>query len=230
FFNIISKATKKVLEVPGFAIDDGIPIQQFTDNGGENQQWEIVHLDLVDQQPVRVVSRSSGKLLGGPDAQPHDHTPVEQFTDDGGNHLIWHMVIKKYGNRWMTEAQIAEAEEQKKADRIWAPRLKQVHKDIHGSNGAKRRDQAQAELDAITDPTAIPSLYREFAGRSETDQSILIQVLGQIDRPLSTEVLAMLSVYGRTPEVRRRAAEILRRRPADDYLGLLVGLLVDPLK
>ena len=28
---------------------------------------------------------------------------------------------RKYGNRWMTEAQIAEAEDQKKADRVWAP-------------------------------------------------------------------------------------------------------------
>ena len=40
----------------------------------------------------------------------------------------------------------------------------------------------------------------------------------------------MLAVYGRTPEVRRRATEILRGRPAEDYLELLVGLMVDPLK
>ena len=56
----------------------------------------------------------------------------------------------------MTEAQIAEVEEQKKPDRIWAPRVKKIHKDIHGSNGAKRRDQAQAALEAITDPEGHP--------------------------------------------------------------------------
>ena len=59
---------------------------------------------------------------------------------------------------------------------------------------------------------------------------ILIQVLGQIDKPLATEVLAMMSVFGRTAEVRRRAAEVLRGRPAGDYLELLVGLMIDPLK
>jgi hypothetical protein len=137
---------------------------------------------------------------------------------------------KKHGNRWMTEAQIAEVEEQKRADRVWAPEVKKIHKDIHGSHGARKRDQAQAALDAIVDPNAIPSLYREFAGRSQTDQLILIQVLGQIDKPLSTEVLALMSVFGRAPEVRRRAAENLRGRPVGDYLELLVGLMIDPLK
>jgi hypothetical protein len=137
---------------------------------------------------------------------------------------------KKYGNRWMTGAQIAEVEEQKKADRVWGPEVKKIHKDIHGSHGARKRDQAQTALDAIVDPKAIASLYREFAGRSQTDQMILIQVLGQIDKPLSTEVLAMMSVFGGTPEVRRRAAEVLRGRPARDYLELLVGLMIDPLK
>ena len=124
---------------------------------------------------------------------------------------------KKYGNRWMTEAQIAEVEDQKKADRIWAPQLKKIHRDIHGTNGARRRDQAQAALEGITDPRAIPSLYRQFSGSSQTDQLILIQSLARIDKPLSTEVLAMMSVYGRTPEVRRLATENLRGRSADDY-------------
>jgi hypothetical protein len=137
---------------------------------------------------------------------------------------------KKYGNRWMTDAQITELEDQKKAERTWLPRLKRIHKDIHGSNGARKRDQAQAALDAVTDPKAIPALYHEFVGSGQIDQLILIQVLGQIDKPLSTEVLAMLSIYGQTPEVRRRAAEILRGRPSEDYIELLVALMVDPLK
>ncbi len=137
---------------------------------------------------------------------------------------------KKYGNRWMTDAQIAVLEEQKKGERLWLPRMKKIHKDIHGTNGAKKRDQAKAAFDAITDPNAIPSLYREFAGSGQTDQLILIQVLGQIDKPLSTEVLAMLSIYGISPEVRRQAAEVLRGRPPEDYLEVLVGLMVNPLR
>ena len=136
---------------------------------------------------------------------------------------------RKYGSRWMTEAEIAEAEELKKADRDWAPRLARIHKDIHGSNGTRKREQARESFEAIRDEKAIPSLYREFAG-GQADQILMIQALDRIDRPLATRVLAMLAVYGRTPEVRRRATEILRGRSAEDYLAPLVGLLVDPLK
>jgi tetratricopeptide (TPR) repeat protein len=136
---------------------------------------------------------------------------------------------KKYGNRWLTDAQIAEAEDQKKAEKIWLPQLKKIHKDIHGSNGAKKREVARAAFEAIRDEKAIPSLYRQF-GSSQTDQILLIQVLERIDKPLATRVLAMLAVYGRTPEVRRHATEVLRGRASEDYLELLVDLLVDPLK
>ena len=40
----------------------------------------------------------------------------------------------------------------------------------------------------------------------------------------------MLAVYGKTPEVRRRATETLRGRSAEDFLYLLVGLMIDPYK
>ncbi|MFI5454192.1 MAG: hypothetical protein ACHRXM_01955 [Isosphaerales bacterium] len=138
--------------------------------------------------------------------------------------------LKKYGGRWATEKQIAEDNEQKKADKVWAPRLRKVHKDIHGTNGAKKRDIAQAAIKEISDPRAVLSVYREFGGGGQLDQKILIQVLGEIDKPVSSKVLALLAVYGRTPEVRGRATEILRLRPAHDYLDLLVGMMIDPFK
>jgi hypothetical protein len=143
----------------------------------------------------------------------------------------WHKLgFKKHGGRWTTDEQIAEENEQKKADKFWAPRLRKLHKDIHGTNGAKRRDLAQAEVDALSDPRAVLPAYREFGGAGQTDQMILIQVLGQIDKPISSKVLALLAVYGKTPEVRRRATETLRGRSAEDFLDLLVGLMIDPLK
>ncbi len=137
--------------------------------------------------------------------------------------------FKKYGNRWLTDAQIAQAEEQKKQAGIWLPQLKKIHKDIHGANGAKKLRTARAAFETIRDEKAIPSLYREFAG-GRTDQLMLIEALERIDKPLATRVLAMLAVYGRTPEVRRKATEILRNRQATDYLELLVGLLIDTFK
>jgi hypothetical protein len=137
--------------------------------------------------------------------------------------------FKKYHGRWTTDAEIAEENEQKKADKLWVPRLKRIHKDIHGRHGAKVRASAEAALLAIKDPRAILSLYREFGG-SKLDQSILIGALGRIDRPLSSKVLAILAIYGKTREVRQQAIAVLRDRPADDFLDVMVGMMTDPLK
>ena len=144
---------------------------------------------------------------------------------------VWRKLgFKKVGGRWTTNEQIAEEREQKKADKESAPRLKKIHKDIHGGNGAKKREIALAAVAAISDPRAILPVYREFGGGGQIDQEIVVQVLGQIVKPLSSRILAMLAVYGKTPDVRRRTTETLRGRPADEFLDLLVGLMKDPYK
>ena len=94
----------------------------------------------------------------------------------------------------------------------------------------QERDEAQAALDAITDPRAIPSVYRAFGVGGPSHQRIAVQILGQINKPLSSKLLAMFALYGKSPDVRQRATMILRERPAEDYLDLLVGLMIDPLK
>jgi hypothetical protein len=138
--------------------------------------------------------------------------------------------FKKHGNHWATDAQIAEDQEQKKADKFWGPHLKKVHKDIHGSHGKTKQGLAQAELDKISDPRAVLSLYREFGGGGKSDHLILIDVLSRIDKAISSKVLALIAVYGKTTDVRRRAVEILRARPSEDFLDVLVGLMIDPYK
>jgi hypothetical protein len=156
---------------------------------------------------------------------------AEVVRQDPKREAAWRKLgFKKFGRRWTTDEQIVEDNEQKKADKVWGPRLRQVHKDIHGAHGTKKRHEAQAGLDAISDPRAIPSIYREFGVGGPSHQTLAIQILGQINKPLSSKVLAMLAVYGKSPEVRRRATETLRDRSPEDFLDLLVGLMIDPLK
>lgn len=62
------------------------------------------------------------------------------------------------------------------------------------------------------------------------DQEIAVRALGRLDSPLSSKLLALLSVYGKSLETRRQATEILRGRDPDDFLGVLVNLMVDPIK
>jgi hypothetical protein len=86
--------------------------------------------------------------------------------------------FKKHDGRWMTDAQIATDDEQKKADKVWAPLLKKWHKVLHGG---KAQAEAEAEIAKITDPKAVASVYREFGGGGPVDQGIAVQILGQID-------------------------------------------------
>jgi hypothetical protein len=134
----------------------------------------------------------------------------------------------KYDGRWLTDAQVVEEQEQKKADRVWAPRLKKWHRDVHGAG--KRAADAQSALDEVSDSKAVAPIYREFGGGGQVDQLIAVQMLGHVDSAVASKTLAVLSVYGRTPEVRRRAIETLRGRPDNEYLDVLIGLMVDPVK
>lgn len=134
---------------------------------------------------------------------------------------------RKHGGRWMTDEQVADEAVQKEADKVWGAKLKKIHKDVHGG---KKQAEAREELSRVEDPRAVPSVYREFAAGGAADQVIAVQVLGQIDSPDASKVLAIMAVYGKSPEVRRRATETLRHRKADEYLALLVNLLADPIK
>ncbi len=134
---------------------------------------------------------------------------------------------EKHQGQWMTPEQIEQARLQEAADKRWASEFKAIHRHIH--KGA-RQDEARAALARVDDPRAIPSLYREFADRSPTDQAVAVQVLGQIRGPVSSKTLASLSVYGITPEVRRLATETLRGRDPAEYAGFLVDLLVEIIK
>ncbi len=135
--------------------------------------------------------------------------------------------FKKHDGRWMTPEQIVADDAQKKLDKDWSVKLKKYHREIHGG---KKQEDVQAALDAITDPVAVPSVYREFRGGGSTDQSIGLQILGQIDSPLASRAIAVMAVYGRSPAVRRHATELLRGRPAEEYLDMLVALMKDLFK
>ena len=136
---------------------------------------------------------------------------------------------KRAGGAWMTDEQFAAQAAEKKTDKEWAARLKKLHKEVHGD---KRRDHsaADAELDKLTDPKAVSSIYREFAGGGRKDQEIAVRLLGQVDSPIASKGLAMLAVHGKHPDVRRGATETLRGRPASEFIDLLIAMMQDPIR
>jgi hypothetical protein len=135
--------------------------------------------------------------------------------------------FKKVAGRWITAEQIASEALQKLADKEWSARLKKWHKEIHGG---KKQAETRDAMEKVTDPAAVPSIYREFCGGSGADQEIALQMLGQIDGPIASKVIVVMAIYGKTPSARRFAIELLRGRPTGEYLELLVSLMKDTLK
>jgi photosystem II stability/assembly factor-like uncharacterized protein len=92
---IVSKASGKVFDVPGFATADGVLIQQYQDNGGTNQQWRLVP---VQGGFVRIQSLSSGKVLDVPGFATNDGVAIQQYTDNGGTNQQWNLVPRPGGS------------------------------------------------------------------------------------------------------------------------------------
>jgi len=133
--------------------------------------------------------------------------------------------------RWATEDQLAAAhagaEAQHKADRHWRPLLEKWKGQL-----ATREKRAEAEdhLAGVTDPRAVPAIWRAFTAGNEADLVRAVQLLGQVDAPRATQGLAMLAVAAPSAEVRKVATETLRRRDPREFLGLLIGLIGKPMK
>ncbi len=135
--------------------------------------------------------------------------------------------FKKKGNRWVSDQQLQDEAKQAVQDKVWVARLRKWHAHVHGG---PKQAVVQAEMAEVTDPTAVPAIYAVFGRRGATDQSLAVQLFGQIFSPEASKGLAVLAVYGANAEVRARATQTLRQRDSDDYLGLLTGLLTDILK
>lgn len=138
---------------------------------------------------------------------------------------------KKHNGRWMTEAQIAaekdEIEAQKKADRSWRAQLSRWAGWLKDKD---KRAKAEQELAAVTDPRAVPSVWAVFVNGGAASQPAAVRLLGQIDSPGASRALALLAVGGESPEVRRVATEILKRRDPRESVGLLISMFRDPVK
>ena len=86
---IVSRSSGKVLDVPGASTADGAIIEQWTDNGGQNQQWSLVS---VGSGYYKIVSRSSGKVLDVPGASTANGAHIQQWTDNGAANQQWSLV------------------------------------------------------------------------------------------------------------------------------------------
>jgi hypothetical protein len=148
---------------------------------------------------------------------------------DPGREAAWKRLgCRKVNGRWMSEAQIeamkAERAAQAKANETWLAQLGRWKDDLRDRD-PKKRQAAETGLSGIRDPRVAPAAMRVFGTENPADQLRLIQILGQIDAPAASRGLALLSLTGLTPEIRRAATETLARCDPHDYMAPLISLL-----
>jgi hypothetical protein len=164
-----------------------------------------------------------------PEAEAH-FTTVTRL--DPNNAAAWRKLgCKPYRGRWLNAEQIAALEAdrkaQEKADRHWTSRLKRVAEDAENPRRAAALEQATAD---ITDPRAVPTIWRLLATRGPGGQRAAVRALGQIQSPVASQALAILAVQADDPETRRAAGETLRQRDPREFLHLLILAVRKPLE
>ncbi len=138
---------------------------------------------------------------------------------------------RRYEGRWRTDTQVAaekaEIQAQERADHRWTPVLTRWKGWLEI---ADKRAEAESGLDGVTDPRAVASVVKVFGPGGPSQQVLAVRLLGQIDAPASSRALAMLATWGKSPDVRRAAAETLSHRDPREFLGLLIGRLRKPMR
>ncbi len=153
---------------------------------------------------------------------------------DPAREAAWRRLgYRKHQGRWATDVQLAaarvEAEAQRAADRRWKPALEEFKAELARPDAA-RREVAERALGGVTDPRAVSSVLQVFGTAREGDQARAVRLLGQVDAPSASRALAGFALTGKSAEVRRAAAESLRKRDPREYAGVLIGLLRKPIK
>jgi hypothetical protein len=128
--------------------------------------------------------------------------------------------------RLQVQAEKREIREQRKWVQQWEPRLRKWRSWLAIKAS---RPEAESILAEVSDPQAVPAIWKVFASGSASDRKRAVQLLGQIRCAAASRSLALLAVSDESAEVRRTATETLRWRDPMEFAGLLVGLLRDPV-
>lgn len=138
---------------------------------------------------------------------------------------------QKHKGRWMTPAQVegekGDAEKQKQANHHWTAVLEKARRDLASR---QRRAEAEHVLAQMTDPRAVPSVWKVCVTQKPRDPGLAVQLLGQIDAPSASRALAVMAIYGETAQARQRATETLKHRDCREFADLLISLIREPIK
>jgi polar amino acid transport system substrate-binding protein len=85
-FQLVATHSQKCLDVPEWILNDGIPVVQWTCNGGDNQTWSV---EPTSDGYARLVARHSGKCLDVSGVSTEDRAEIIQWQCHGGANQQW---------------------------------------------------------------------------------------------------------------------------------------------
>ena len=153
---------------------------------------------------------------------------------DPSRDIAWiRLGYKKHKDRWQKPEDLAaqklDTDRQKHADQQWKPRLEKLREAME-SPVEKRRLTAEREVYKVIDPRAVPAIVKTFGSGGERMQQVAVELLSQIDSPMSSFCLLTMAIQKPSSEVRDRAARALTLRDPRDVIGLLIRLIRKPFK
>jgi hypothetical protein len=141
--------------------------------------------------------------------------------------------LRLYQGQLLPEDQIQaweqEASRWEEAQERWLGTLEEIRKQLEEGE-PQERDLALEQLRGIDDPEAVPFLGEVFNDASESVVLETVPVLGRIETPAATMLLARCAVLSDHETVRRAAALQLKGRSYFDYVPLLMATLASPIE
>jgi hypothetical protein len=88
YYKLVNRNSGKALGVPGGALNDGVALTQWTDNGAADQAW---HLSLTGASTA-LGNRSSGRVAGVANSSTADGAGVLQWLDTSVSDQRWQLI------------------------------------------------------------------------------------------------------------------------------------------
>ncbi len=95
YYIIISRKSGKALDVAFGVTDDHEHIQQYSVNGGSNQQWLMTE---VQKDIYTIINRETRKALDIPYGNKGNNIPLQQFAPNGAGNQQWRLIHVKDGS------------------------------------------------------------------------------------------------------------------------------------
>ncbi|AUJ88464.1 MULTISPECIES: RICIN domain-containing protein [Paenibacillus] len=171
-YKITAQHSGKSLEVEGGSKDDGANVQQWTDNGKEQQKWRVVD---VGGGYYKLISQSSGKALDVAGGNTHDGANVQQWTDNGNAQQKW-KIIDVGGGYYKLISQSSG----KALDVVGGYTHDGANVQQWADNGSAQQRWRFTQIDTTTDTTP-PTAPTNLQSSSKTSTSVTLTWTTSID-------------------------------------------------